>query len=464
MEKNNQKQESIGKRILPALFLSILLPVLLILALVYFLPGNFALTATVVVLFSILWAFFISKALIKYLSNITAAFEQAFSQLKNGDLSVRLEGKDLFLLDNGNLFRKEKIEAPLDPEGNEIHRIALSFNESIEQWEYSLNKVSETMAEVNQMVTNLNEIGSQTTNATEDISNSITEITMATNSQTKETEATATQMDELSDLAQVVEKHLEEMNLQADKTLANSEESSNAMLEVLVTWTETSQSLEGLSDSITSVDADMQNIEKMLVVIKDIAEQTNLLALNASIEAARAGDAGKGFGVVANEIRKLAEQSDKSSRDIENIVINNQKHFASMVGVLNEALEDSKTTSNKLNEASALNYTASDYVKELVEHVVEAISHIKEVVAKKDEVLIATEQITATAQENSANTEQASANLEEILAALEEFSSHIHELQKVTESLGTEMAKVNSKNVSPLSADENLIADTVSTF
>lgn len=464
MEKNSQKQESIGKRILPALFLSILLPVLLILALVYFLPGNFALTATVVVLFSILWAFFISKALIKYLSNITAAFEQAFSQLKNGDLSVRLEGKDLFLLDNGNLFRKETIEVPLDPEGNEIHRIALSFNESIEQWEYSLNKVSETMAEVNQMVTNLNEIGSQTTNATEDISNSITEITMATNSQTKETEATATQMDELSDLAQVVEKHLEEMNLQADKTLANSEESSNAMLEVLVTWTETSQSLEGLSDSITSVDADMQNIEKMLVVIKDIAEQTNLLALNASIEAARAGDAGKGFGVVANEIRKLAEQSDKSSRDIENIVINNQKHFASMVGVLNEALEDSKTTSNKLNEASALNYTASDYVKELVEHVVEAISHIKEVVAKKDEVLIATEQITATAQENSANTEQASANLEEILAALEEFSSHIHELQKVTESLGTEMAKVNSKNVSPLSADENLIADTVSTF
>ena len=238
-------------------------------------------------------------------------------------------------------------------------------------------------------------------------------------------------MGELSELLKKVQDYMDTMNTHAQATLASTDVSSAQMLDVLINWSEMVQKLDGLNSTIGAVDRDIQGIEKMVIVIQEIAEQTNLLALNASIEAARAGDAGRGFGIVANEIRKLAEQSDQSSKNIDQIITTIQKESATMVGVLDEAMVVSTTTSNLLNDASASNYNVSDDVKLLGENMTQTIKFIQEVDTKKEQVLVATEHITATAQENSANTEQASANLEEILATMEEFTSHVQNLQKL---------------------------------
>ena len=203
------------------------------------------------------------------------------------------------------------------------------------------------------------------------------------------------------------------------------------------------------------MDQDIQNIERMLVVIQEISEQTNLLALNASIEAARAGEAGKGFGVVANEIRKLAEQSDHSSQNIDEIISGIQKQSAAMASVLNEAMQESTNTSSLLNDASATNYSVSDEVKELCEDMAKTIRYIEEVDEKKEQVLVATEHITATAQENSANTEQVSANLEEILATMEEFTSHVGTLKVIADDLDEEVSQLENTDRSEL-VDDNI--------
>lgn len=445
MEKETQKYKSMSSKILPALFISILLPVVLVVVLIYNMPDNIWLAVNITVVASFLLAGLISWALVKYLTNITTNFVEVFKQVAAGDLSVRFEGKNLFLLDNGNLFKKEKVDVPLDPYGNEIHQMAITFNQLVDGWDHAITSVNQTVSDVIEMSTALNDIGKQTTSSTEDITNAIMDISSATNSQTEDTEATSTQMGELSDLLKTTQDHLTKMNIQATETLKNTDESSASMLEVLINWTEMVQKLQGLGETIGTVDRDIQNIERMLVVIQDIAEQTNLLALNASIEASRAGDAGKGFGVVANEIRKLAEQSDQSSQNIDHIITDIQKQSANMVEVLDDAMKESTTTSNLLNEASASNYTVSDDVKELCENMTQTIKYIEEVDAKKEQVLVATEHITATAQENSANTEQASANLEEILATMEEFTSHVHDLQQIADTLDHEMSRLEKR-------------------
>ena len=436
----NKKVKSIGTKILPALFISILLPVILAVVLIYYMPDNFLVAVNFIVVFSLLLAGGLSWALMKYLSNIVSVFLNTFEEVGNGKLTTRLEGNDLFPLNNGNLFKKEKVAVPLDPEGNEIHRMAIAFNSIVAGWEQALGNVNKTVDEVVEMSNSLNNIGEQTTSSTEDITNSIMDISSATASQTKDTEQAATQMGELSELLKKVQDYMDTMNTHAQATLASTDVSSAQMLDVLINWSEMVQKLDGLNSRFGAVDRDIQGIEKMVIVIQEIAEQTNLLALNASIEAARAGDAGRGFGIVANEIRKLAEQSDQSSKNIDQIITTIQKESATMVGVLDEAMVVSTTTSNLLNDASASNYNVSDDVKLLGENMTQTIKFIQEVDTKKEQVLVATEHITATAQENSANTEQASANLEEILATMEEFTSHVQNLQKIAETLDNEMS------------------------
>ena len=457
MEKTNQNVKSISGRILPALFISILLPVVVALTLFYLMPDNFLLTVVITVVVSLIIVAFLSRGLMWYLNNIAKNFINTIEAVGAGDLSARFIGKELFPLDNGNIFRKEKVDVEFDPEGNEIHRIAIAFNQTVEGWENAISMVNRTVTDVVNMSNSLNEIGEQTTKSTEDITNSIMGISTASQSQTDDTEATSTQMGELSDLLKTVQSHLNDMNIQATNTLKSTDTSSEAMLQVLTNWTEMVQKLTGLDEHFSTMDQDIQNIERMLVVIQEISEQTNLLALNASIEAARAGEAGKGFGVVANEIRKLAEQSDHSSQNIDEIISGIQKQSAAMASVLNEAMQESTNTSNLLNDASATNYSVSDEVKELCEDMAKTIRYIEEVDEKKEQVLVATEQITATAQENSANTEQVSANLEEILATMEEFTSHVGTLKMIADDLDEEVSKLeNRESASQLDEKTNL--------
>lgn len=457
MENKNVKVKSISGRILPALFISILLPVVVALTLFYLMPDNFLLTVVITVVVSLIIVAFLSRGLMWYLNNIAKNFINTIEAVGAGDLSARFIGKELFPLDNGNIFRKEKVDVEFDPEGNEIHRIAIAFNKTVERWENAINTVNQSVSDVVNMSNSLNEIGEQTTKSTEDITNSIMGISTATQSQTDDTEATSTQMAELSDLLKTVQSHLNDMNIQATNTLKSTDTSSDAMLQVLTNWTEMVQKLTGLDEHFSTMDQDIQNIERMLVVIQEISEQTNLLALNASIEAARAGEAGKGFGVVANEIRKLAEQSDHSSQNIDEIISGIQKQSAAMASVLNEAMQESTNTSSLLNDASATNYSVSDEVKELCEDMAKTIRYIEEVDEKKEQVLVATEQITATAQENSANTEQVSANLEEILATMEEFTSHVGTLKMIADDLDEEVSKLeNRESASQLDEKTNL--------
>lgn len=457
------KERTIGHKIFPALLIANLLPVIVALLIGYYAPGDFTQTAMIVILFSLILAGALSWGLIKYLSNITLAVVAAFNRVKAGDLSVRLEGKDLFLLDKGNLFKKEKLEVPLDPQGNEIHKIALGFNETLESFENALNAIDETSLQVINISETLKDMSEQTTTSTEDISHTITEIAMATNTQTEDTESTATQMNALSESVQGVMTQLEEMNRFAEDTLADSEKSSTIMERVQTNWQESTRNFGELSETIETVDKDIQNIEEILNVIKDIANQTNLLALNASIEAARAGEAGKGFGVVAEEIRKLAEQSDRSSSDIDDIITTIQKRSSKMVETLDQTLENSEKQTTVLEEAQGSNNIVSLQIRNLTGSALQASQHIEEVQQKKEEVVIAIEQIAAAAQENSASTEQASANLEEILATMEEVTSHMDELQNISDKLKEEVRNMNhgttTEQTNPLTGEvsESLI-------
>jgi methyl-accepting chemotaxis protein len=153
---------------------------------------------------------------------------------------------------------------------------------------------------------------------------SLSAVTEQTNlevsSQKEETEQVATAMNQMTATVHDVARNAEEAALAAQTADGKVESGQQVVRQSMVRIEQLADSATSASSSIESLSAEIQNIGTVLSVIKSVAEQTNLLALNAAIEAARAGEQGRGFAVVADEVRALAKRTQQSTEEIERLV------------------------------------------------------------------------------------------------------------------------------------------------
>lgn len=198
---------------------------------------------------------------------------------------------------------------------------------------------------------------------------------------------------------------------------------------------ETIQAIESLSNEVkqtTSVverlDSDSANIFAILDVIKGVAEQTNLLALNAAIEAARAGEQGRGFAVVADEVRSLAQRTQESTQEIQSVVDSLQAGSRQSVEAMNNTCEHANATVDQAARAGE----SLDKIEEAVSTILSVNTQIataaEEQQAVSEEVgrnITRIQSLTEDAAENSARTSDAgnqlSVKAHQIQSQLEQF-------------------------------------------
>ena len=221
---------------------------------------------------------------------------------------------------------------------DEIGAMARAFNSMLQKFRHSMQEVSQSTHQLGQVAEKVSAVSEQTLQGVLE--------------QQRETDMVATSMHEMNVAVQEV-AHNAVKTAEASQE-ATHEASNGAMVstEALGGISVLMNEIESAASVIQKLDADSENIGMVLDVIKGIAEQTNLLALNAAIEAARAGEAGRGFAVVADEVRTLASRSQHSAEEIRSMIEKLQAGARDAVQVMEGAKKKAQASEEQVEAAA----------------------------------------------------------------------------------------------------------------
>lgn len=374
--------------------------------------NNMLIASAIIILISIVIAYFIGNSISKPIIQLKGYAEK----VSNLDLTENL---------HENLLAKEDEVGLLS---RVVQHLVDNLREIIKEIDYSSNEVLSTSEE-------LTATTQQSAIAVEDVAKAVEGIAKGASEQAESTEKGALKINELGNaiennldlaknltytsnrISEVVDNGLVEM----ENLFKITEESNKASVEIYDIIQKTNESASAIGEATN--------------VIASIAEQTNLLALNASIEAARAGEAGRGFAVVADSIRKLAEESSKSANSIDEIVKKLQLNAENAVVTIENLASISKEQTKGVINSREKYLAIRDAVNEAIKAVDELNVSSSRMEELKNEILDMIQSLSALAEENSASTEEVTASMEEQNASIQEIASASEGLAKLAENL-----------------------------
>ncbi|WP_319779259.1 bacteriohemerythrin [Maridesulfovibrio sp.] len=422
------------------------------------------LTLSIIIIFlttmaSVAMAAFYPQAGFSYLQIVflclaLAATIMAFVSLNSG-LSGQLETLNKYLVELSKGKKEASLPAALDDEimnvakksGEAVHTLAEKFlnaqNESdslrsqlataeteIEKCQKELAKQKDVLESINKSAANAGGISGKLFAGIEELSAQVNQVNSGMELQRDRITETATAMEEMNSTVLEVAQNAGLAASSSAQSKDNAVHGAQGVFEAIQSFEQIKETILNLKETMGTLGEQADNIGQIMTVITDIADQTNLLALNAAIEAARAGEAGRGFAVVADEVRKLAEKTMDATKGVGEAVSKIQDNARENIAAVESAAEDIVNST----EAAA---KSGELMEAIVGIVDETNTQVESIAAASEEQSAASEEINMAISDVARVASETSEGMSASAHALNEIASVVEELDSIVQGISS---------------------------